>query len=102
MMDDVLIFGKDRKQHDERLHAVFKRLEQAKVTMNGEKCQFNATSVRFLGHVVDQDGIRPDPDNKMKPPQSVSEVRRFMGLVNQLGKFSSRIADISQPVREQQ
>ena len=102
MMDDVLIFGKDRKQHDERLHAVFKRLEQAKVTLNGEKCQFNTTSVRFLGHVVDQDGIRPDPDNKMKPPQSVSEVRRFMGLVNQLGKFSSRIADISQPVREQQ
>jgi hypothetical protein len=63
MMDDVLIFGKDRKQHDERLHAVFKRLEQAKVTLNGEKCQFNTTSVRFLGHVVDQDGIRPDPDN---------------------------------------
>ena len=56
----------------------------------------------FLGHVVDKDGIRPDPDNKMKPPQSVSEVRRSMGLVNQLGKFSSRIADISQPVREQQ
>ena len=36
----------------------------------------------------------------MKPPQSVSDVRRFMGLVNQLGKFSSRIAEISQPVRE--
>ena len=105
MMDDVLIFGRDQKQHDERLHAVFKRLEQAKVTLNGAKCQFNKTSVKFLGHVVDQDGIRPDPDKtaaltKMKPPQSVSEVRRFMGLVNQLGKFSSRIADISQPVRE--
>ena len=37
---------------------------------------------------------------KMPPPQSVTEVRRFMGLVNQLGKFSSRIAEISQPVRE--
>ena len=102
MMDDVLIFGRDQKQHDERLHAVFKRLKQAKVTLNGAKCQFNKTSVKFLGHVVDQDGIRPDPDKTaaLKPPQSVSEVRRFMGLVNQLGKFSSRIADISQPVRE--
>lgn len=56
-------------------------------------------------HVVDQDGIHADPEkttalNKMKAPQSVSELRRFMGLVNQLGKFSSRIADVSQPLRE--
>ena len=105
MMDDVLIFGKDQKQHDERLHAVFKRLVEAKVTLNATKCQFEKTSVKFLGHVVDQDGICPDPDKtaaltKMKHPESVTELRRLMGLVNQLGKFSNRIAEISQPVRE--
>ena len=105
MMDDVLIFGKDQKQHDERLHAVFKRLVEAKVTLNATKCQFEKTSVKFLGHVGDQDGIRPDPDKtaaltKMKHPESVTELRRFMGLVNQLGKFSNRIAEISQPVRD--
>ncbi len=53
MMDDVLVFGKD---HDERLHAVFKRLVEAKVTLNGTKCQFEKTSMKFLGHImIDQD-----------------------------------------------
>ena len=55
--------------------------------------------------MIDKDGIRADPDkvtaiSQMDPPQSVSELRRFMGMVNQLGKFSSRIAEISQPLRE--
>ena len=36
----------------------------------------------------------------MKPPESVSDLQRFMGLVNQLGKFSSRIAETCQLVRE--
>ena len=105
MMDDVLIFGRDEKQHNEHLQAVFKRLEQANVTLNGAKCKFNKDSVKFLGHVNSKDGIQPDPDKtaairEMETPQNVSEVRRFMGLVNQLGKFSSKIASLSQPIRE--
>jgi len=60
---------------------------------------------KFLGHIVSQDGIHPDPEkvsaiNQMKTPQNVSDLRRFMGLVNQLGKFSSAVAQISQPLRE--
>ena len=105
LIDDVLVFGKSQDEHNTRLKAVLQRLEEAKVTLNGSKCEFNKSSVKFLGHIVDQNGIRADPAKttsitKMPPPQSVTEVRRFMGLVNQLGKFSSRIAEISQPVRE--
>ena len=85
--------------------AVLQRLEKAGVTLNFQKCQFLQESIKFLGHVIDKSGIHADPEkttaiSNMKPPQSVSELRRFMGLVNQLGKFSSRIAEISQLVRE--
>ena len=105
LIDDALVFGKSQDEHDTRLKAVLQRLEEAKVTLNGSKCEFSKSSVKFLGHIVDQNGISADPAKttsitKMPPPQSVTEVRRFMGLVNQLGKFSSRIAEISQPVRE--
>ncbi len=50
----------------------YKRLVEA---LNATKCQFEKTSVKFLGHVVDQDGIRPDL-TKMKHPESVTELRR--------------------------
>ena len=54
---------------------------------------------------MDKDGVRTDPGKteaiqQMKPPENVSELRRFMGMVNQLGQFSPHIAEISQPLRE--
>ena len=36
----------------------------------------------------------------MSPPTNVPELRRFMGMVNHLGKFSSRLAELTQPLRE--
>ena len=36
----------------------------------------------------------------MSKPENVSDLRRFMGMINQLGKFSRRLAEISQPLRE--
>ena len=86
-MEDVLVFGKDQAEHDERLTAV---LESAGATLNPEKCEFGKTKLKFLGHLVDESGIRADPDKtsaiiEMRPPNNVSELRRFIGMVNQLG-----------------
>ena len=61
-MDDVLTFGSNKAQHDARLTAVLKRLEAAGVTLNSEKCEFAKSRVKFLGHLIDQEGIRADPD----------------------------------------
>ncbi len=104
-VDDVLVFGKDKAEHDSRVVATLERIKKAGVTLNTEKCEFRKTEVKFLGHLVDNNGIRADPDktaalHKMEPPKSVTEVRRFLGMANQLGKFSPRLAEISQPLRE--
>ena len=75
------------------------------MTLNEVKCTFSQTSVRFLGHVIDSQGIRPDPDKvnamvQFTTPTSVGEVCRFLGMVNQLSKFSPNLADHTQPLRE--
>ena len=59
-MDDVLVFGATRPQHDQRLHEVLSRLQQAKVTLNTKKCQFSIQHVTFLGQMTDASGIHPD------------------------------------------
>ena len=79
-MDDMLIFGCDKPQHDERLIATMKRIEAAGVTFNSEKCEFTKSRVKFLGHVIDREGIRADPENvsailHMKAPHNISELR---------------------------
>ena len=62
------------------------------------------TTIKFLGHIIGPEGIRPDPDKvkaivSMHPPTSITEVRRFLGMVNQLSKFSPRLAEMSEPLR---
>ena len=105
LMDDVIITGKDQTEHNERLQATLERLEAAGVTLNPQKCEFGKRTKRFLGHVVSGEGIRPDPEKTssiraMPPPTCVSDLRRFLGMVNRMGKFSPNIADLSKPLRE--
>ena len=104
-MDDVLVFGGTRAEHNTRLLAVLQRIEKAGVTLNAQKCEFHKTSIKFLGHVIDQNGIQADSEKtsairEMQPPTAVTELRRFMGMANQLGKFSPNLAQLTQPLRE--
>ena len=97
-IDDVLVHGKDQQQHDERLEAVLKRLLEAGVTLNLDKCVFGTKQVKFRGHVISSNGIEVDPDKvkaiaDLPPPINVQEVRMFLGMVNQLSKFSDHLAD---------
>ena len=103
-MDDVLVFGSTQEEHDQRLLALLECIRAAGVSLNKEKCKFSVSTVKFLGHIVNKDGIKADPDKtsailKMKSPQNVSELHRFMGLANQLWKFSCHLADITHPLR---
>ena len=105
LMDDVLVNGKDQEEHDARLEAVLQRLKSAGVTLNREKCEFSKSKIVFLGHLIDAEGIHPDPEKtaaiaQMKPPSNVPELRRFLGMVNQLGKFSRNLAELTQPLRD--
>ena len=104
-MDDVLIFGKTKEEHDIRLTKALDRIHSAGVTLNREKCLFGQDNIKFLGHVVNKQGISADPDKvaaitQMKAPQNISALRQFLGMVSQLGKFSPRLATITQPMRE--
>ena len=61
--------------------------------------------MKFLGYLIGPDGVRADPEKTsavrdVETPQSISDLRRFLGMVNQLGKFSPRISELTQPLRE--
>ena len=84
--------------------AALEKIQPAGVTLNKDKCEFNKTSLTFLGHIIDGKGGSPDPQktdaiSKMASSKCTTELRRFMGMVNQLGKFSPRIADLAKPMR---
>ena len=87
------------------LQAVLQRLASAGLTLNGEKCLFSVSQLRFCGYLIGKDGIRPDPAKvtaltEMPACKDVHDVRRFLGLANQLGRFSPNLASLSQPLRD--
>ena len=105
LIDDVLVYGATQEEHDKNLSAVLNRIQEAGLTLNKEKCEFSTKSIKFLGQVVDANGIKPDPDkitaiNNMPQPTNTTELRRFLGMVNQLNKFSPHLSDHMKPLHE--
>lgn len=105
LIDDILIHGQTQEEHDKRLSEVLRKLQEAGLTLNKEKCEFSKTRVSFLGHIVDESGVRADPDKiqaiqNISAPTSVSEVRRFLGTVNQMSKFAPNLAEEMKPLRD--
>ena len=60
-IDDILMYGKDSTEHESRLQATLKRIQAAGITLNETKCCFYQPRASFLGHVIDNHGISPDP-----------------------------------------
>ena len=74
-------------------------------TLNFEKCEFAKSSITHIGHVVSADGIREDPSKvraikQMQQPKYVGDIRRFLVMANQLGKFIPNLSSVTQPVRD--
>ena len=104
-MDDLLIYSTTSKlEHDERVRKVLDRLKLAGMTLNQKKCKFSQTSLTFLGHLVSVDGIRADPDRvkdlqDLPDPTNKTQLQSLLGSVNQLGKFSPNITNLTTPLR---
>ena len=104
-MDDILIYGNTQEEHDTHLKAALQRIKEAGLTLSKDKCKFNQTHIKYLGQLIDMTGVHPDPDKvwsiqEMKAPTNIRELRQFLGMVNQLSKFSPFLADQSKPLRD--
>lgn len=86
-IDDVIIASSDVITHKQHLAQVFERLAQYGISINLSKCCFGQDKLEFLGYEVSTDGIRPLEDkvqaiNNYPKPQIISELRRFLGMLN--------------------
>ena len=105
-VDDSLVIGHNQAEHDERLRAVLDRLQQEGITLNLDKCLFSVTELDYLGQIIDGQGICKDPSKvqaivNFPGPHDVMELRRFLGMVNQLMKFCPDLAElVTKPLRD--
>ena len=104
-LDDVLIFSKSVEEHWDHVRTVFKRLEEHNLKLKLKKCQFMRKEINYLGFVVGQEGVQPDPEKvrairSMPPPTNVREVRSLMGMMSYYRRFMPNFSRIAQPLVE--
>ena len=91
--DDILIWGYDKEEHNRRLCAALERIRQANMKIND------------VGHTFGPNGLKPSLDKlraimEIQEPQNRTELQRFMGTVNYLGKFTPNLSGINHPLRQ--
>lgn len=105
-LDDLIVFTTgDLGLHLGHLDQVLYRLENAGMTGRLEKCRFLCVEVKLLGHIVNTNGIRMDPDRKkaimdFPVPKTVKQLRGFLGLINYFRKFISKYSEEVRPLCE--
>jgi len=80
------------------------KLPSAGIPLNINKCQFERTQLCLLGYLLTEQSIQPNPEKMaaiarmLSHPNNIKDVRRFMGMINHLGKFSNRLASLTHPL----
>lgn len=104
-VDDILIASSDRDEHLIHLKSLFSRLDNYGLCINLSKCVFGKTSIEFLGFGVSEHGIKPLPDRveaiqKFPQPNTLTQLRRFLGLFNFYRRFVPKAAHILAPLNQ--
>lgn len=104
-VDDLLIYAPSKLEHDERLRQVLERCKQINVKLNKDKCKIGLTEIKYLGHIITQNGIRPDnahilPILDMPKPENNKDLERFLGLVTYVGSFIPNLSEKTRVLRE--
>ena len=103
-LDDILVSGSTPKEHNLNLRTVLTRLLD-KGLLRKEKCVFRQNSCRYLGHVIDEEGIHLTDDKVMAiknapVPQNVQQLRSYLGLIHYYHNLLSNISSLLAPLHE--
>jgi hypothetical protein len=92
-------------EHIQHLDAMFCKLREVNLKLNPSKCCFAAKAITFLGHMVSQEGIQPDPGKiaavlHFPTPKNVTSIRSFLGLTGYYRKYVRGYSKLAGPLFE--
>src|SRR3954463_12436004 len=102
-IDDILVFSRDYKEHEDHLRQVFQILRQNRLYAKTSKCAFFQESVEYLGHIISSKGVATDPAKvqairEWPIPTNLKDVQSFLGLCNYYRRFVPSYSHIAAPL----
>jgi len=104
-LDDIMIYTKNREEHYVILNNVLKRIRECGLRINPMKCHLLCQEVKFLGHIIDKDGVKTDPSKidaikTFERPKCIKNLRSFLGICNYYRRFIEGYARKSRALEE--
>ena len=105
LIDDVIIHGRTREEHDYNLRAALDKASESNMKLNSEKLTVGATQVEYFGHLITDQGLKPDPEKikaiqMMPPPTNKKELQTVLGMITYLSKFAPQLSETTKPMRD--
>ncbi len=104
-IDDILIYSRSEAEHRQHVAEVLQQLRKNNLFHKAEKCSFHQSSGKFLGYLIDQEGIKMD-EGKVAAiqdwplPTSIKELQRFLGFTNFYRRFIQNYSSIAGPLTD--
>ncbi|GBG74194.1 hypothetical protein CBR_g17906 [Chara braunii] len=99
-LDDILIFSRTVEEHIAHLDKVLSLLRQHKFKINGEKYEFGRTRILYLGHEISAEGLKVASIRDWPRPQSVTEMRSFLGMIGYYRNFVKNYSMVAAPLTD--
>ncbi|UYV63051.1 hypothetical protein LAZ67_2002979 [Cordylochernes scorpioides] len=104
-LDDMVVYGPSFEEHLKRLKVVLECLQQSGLNVNHEKCLFGSRQLKILGHVVNENGIHPDPEKveailKFPSPKSIPDIRSLLELCSYYRRFVENFSHKAKPLND--
>ena len=102
-IDDILVYSKSYSEHEVHLRLVLQILQERKLYAKFSKCEFWLSQIKFLGHVISNEGVMVDPAKveavfEWPRPTNPTEIRSFLGLAGYYRKFIEGFSRLSLPL----
>ncbi|KMQ82954.1 enzymatic polyprotein endonuclease reverse [Lasius niger] len=102
-LDDIVIYGASLEDHNKRLKVVLQGLRENNLELQPDKCEFLRKEVMYLGHIISENGISPNPSKltaikEFPTPKKVKDIQSFIGLAGYYRKFIEDFSRITKPL----
>ena len=101
--DDIIVYSDTEESHLKHLETVFSKIKGANMVLNPKKCKLLQSEIEILGFIVGAGYVKPDPKKVLAiknfaKPQTISQLRSFLGLINYSREFIPRFASLTEPL----
>lgn len=104
-LDDIVVYARSLDEHEAKLARLMNRLRAVNLKLQPDKCEFLRKEVAYLGHVIGEDGVKPDPGKvkaikEFPAPKNHKNIKQFLGLAGYYRRFIPNFSKLAKPLSD--